>query len=211
MKRSKADLILDAAVQIFAENGYANSTISEIASAAQISDGLIYFYFKHGKLELLLSILIRFWENLIKEINKRTAGIQDPKNKLFIMINLLEKTLFRDKKTIYLGKVIAEQLPTILHIKEDALQTKRKKITELNRRFLSFLDETIKDGQEVGVFEKEINAKLIRQILYGATELIIYGLFLQVYRNENVGYSSAEAQRAIKILIEKFTVTTERG
>ena len=49
MDRKKA--ILDAPLQVFADEGYHNASISKIAKAAGVSKGLMYNYFesKHGK------------------------------------------------------------------------------------------------------------------------------------------------------------------
>ena len=48
--------ILDAALHLFAQNGYHKTSISDIASNAEVAKGLIYNYFK-SKEELLLEII----------------------------------------------------------------------------------------------------------------------------------------------------------
>lgn len=53
--------ILDAATTIFAEKGFARSTIKDIAKEAGIADGTIYIYFEN-KTALLLGILNRLNE-----------------------------------------------------------------------------------------------------------------------------------------------------
>ena len=45
-KNNKYNLILEAAVKVFAANGFYNSTISQIAKEAGVADGTIYLYFK---------------------------------------------------------------------------------------------------------------------------------------------------------------------
>jgi TetR/AcrR family fatty acid metabolism transcriptional regulator len=54
--------ILDAATQTFAQRGYHNSTIRQIAAEAGVADGTIYIYFKN-KTDLLLGLLNRLNES----------------------------------------------------------------------------------------------------------------------------------------------------
>lgn len=54
LEELRREQILTAALGMFYENGYANTTMDDIASAAGISKGLIYHYFKN-KAEILFS------------------------------------------------------------------------------------------------------------------------------------------------------------
>lgn len=48
--------IKDAAIRLFAKNGYSNASLEEIATAAKFTKGAVYYYFK-SKERLLLQIL----------------------------------------------------------------------------------------------------------------------------------------------------------
>src|SRR5688572_6379819 len=61
--------ILDAATRIFAQRGFHNSTIRQIATEAGVADGTIYIYFKN-KTELLLGLL-----NRLNESEQRPAAL----------------------------------------------------------------------------------------------------------------------------------------
>jgi AcrR family transcriptional regulator len=54
--RRRQKEILAAAAEIFAEKGYANATIREIAERADVAEGTLYNYFD-GKREILLAIV----------------------------------------------------------------------------------------------------------------------------------------------------------
>ena len=45
--RDKRQLILDAAIKVFADKGYHGSRVSDIANEAGIAYGLVYHYFKN--------------------------------------------------------------------------------------------------------------------------------------------------------------------
>jgi AcrR family transcriptional regulator len=56
IRAEKKQLIMDAALELFAEDGYAHTSIERIAEHAGIAKGLIYSYFK-SKDDLLYQIL----------------------------------------------------------------------------------------------------------------------------------------------------------
>lgn len=45
--RPKYGQIIEAALQVIAENGYHSSQVSKIAKQADVADGTIYLYFKN--------------------------------------------------------------------------------------------------------------------------------------------------------------------
>jgi TetR/AcrR family transcriptional repressor of mexJK operon len=55
-QRDRRQQILDAAQQVFAAKGFDGASIKDLAKAAQISPGLLYWYFK-DKTDLLVSLL----------------------------------------------------------------------------------------------------------------------------------------------------------
>ncbi len=72
----RRDEILTAAARVFAEKGYANATIKEIAYEADVADGTIYNYFE-GKRDLLFEIADRLireaMDQTISELSSRDA------------------------------------------------------------------------------------------------------------------------------------------
>jgi len=51
----KRDAILRAAIDVFAERGFFNAQVADVARAAGVAAGTVYLYFK-GKDDLLVSI-----------------------------------------------------------------------------------------------------------------------------------------------------------
>ena len=54
----KRDAILRAAIDVFAERGYFNAQVADVARAAGVAAGTVYLYFK-SKDDLLVSIFDR--------------------------------------------------------------------------------------------------------------------------------------------------------
>lgn len=61
LKRERETRILEAAAAVFAEKGFHQATIREIAELADVADGTIYNYFDN-KFDLLVSIMARIAE-----------------------------------------------------------------------------------------------------------------------------------------------------
>ena len=54
-RNGKSETILRAAAKVFAQSGYFNSKVSDVARSAGVADGTVYLYFKN-KDDLLTSI-----------------------------------------------------------------------------------------------------------------------------------------------------------
>lgn len=200
----RVSIILDAAVDLFAEKGIYLATINEIAQKAGVGIGLIYQYFRDGKADLYLSVAVRFWEELNDQIQEKLTEFGTAEEKLEMVLRILYDKFMTSEKGLRLAKVLNEALPHILTIKEEALKEKRKKITDENRKFLRLIDGIIREGQDQGTFCKTIEASVLRQCLYGAVQMLLYGLFLARIRNEPVGYDESDAQKAVARLINTF-------
>ena len=196
-------MILDAATKIFAEKGYQYATISEVAKEGEISTGLLYSYFKN-KLDLLLSVVLLFWQNINQTNQEKLTSMRDPFDKLVVVLHNIEGSLIENKSALYPIKVLNEALPHIVMIKDKDLQEKRQFIILENRKLLDTIDEIILEGQEQGVFDPSINPGVLRQILCGAIEKLINGLFFQTHCNEEMGYDLPDAHKGALRLIEKF-------
>src|SRR5881275_752058 len=74
----KRERILDAAVRVFAQEGFYNAKVAQIAHVAGVADGTIYLYFK-SKDDLLISLFEDRMEmvnaNLREAINTESSAI----------------------------------------------------------------------------------------------------------------------------------------
>ncbi|MBW1787113.1 MAG: TetR/AcrR family transcriptional regulator [Deltaproteobacteria bacterium] len=73
--------ISDSAMKLFAEKGYHNTSVRDIAKLSNISTGSIYDYVRN-KEDILYLVSQRFFENLEKEMGKALKGLDDPLMKL---------------------------------------------------------------------------------------------------------------------------------
>jgi len=203
MEDSKKLLILESATRVFADKGYQYATIADIAKAAGISTGLLYSYFEN-KLDVLLSIILKFLQTLNAANQERVIAVQGPLARLHAVLHNFEKMLFRDKDALHTVKVLNEALPHLVMIKEEKLQDKRREIIAENKTLLETFDGIISQGQKENIFDKDLNPAVMRQVLCGAIERLHYGLFYSTYSDQSIGYNETDAHQSIVRLIEKF-------
>jgi TetR/AcrR family fatty acid metabolism transcriptional regulator len=155
----KRESILRAATRVFARNGYFNSKVADIAREADVADGTVYLYFK-SKEEILHSI---FEQNMAEAINAGRLLIEkisDPGEKL------------RRIAMLHLERLGAD--PDLAVVFQVELRGSTKFMREFSAagfaEYLGLLRQTFEAGQRSGVFRKELNAKLVSKILFGALD-----------------------------------------
>src|SRR6476619_6058747 len=76
-KADKRDAILRAAIETFAERGFFNAQVADVARAAGVAAGTVYLYFR-GKDDLLVSIFARTMRAAIADGRACVAPLTDP-------------------------------------------------------------------------------------------------------------------------------------
>ena len=77
----KRDAILRAAIDVFAERGFFNAQVADVARSAGVAAGTVYLYFS-SKDDLLVSIFERTMREAFTEGRAAVAGIHDPSERL---------------------------------------------------------------------------------------------------------------------------------
>src|SRR5256885_14029784 len=155
----KRESILRAATRVFARNGYFNSKVADIAREADVADGTVYLYFK-SKEEILHSIFDQNMAEAIAAARKLTEKLSDPREKL------------RRIAALHLERLGADRdLAVVFQVE---LRGSTKFMQEFSAagfaEYLSLLRATFEEGQRRGVFRKELNAKAVSKILFGALD-----------------------------------------
>jgi TetR/AcrR family fatty acid metabolism transcriptional regulator len=155
----KREAILRAATRVFARNGYFNSKVADIASAAGVADGTVYLYFK-SKEEILHSIFDRSVDTAVADAREQLEKLKDPGEKL------------RRIAWLHLERLGADRdLAVVFQVE---LRGSTKFMEEFSAagfaEYLGLIRSTFEEGQRAGVFRKELNAKVVAKILFGALD-----------------------------------------
>jgi len=156
---NKREAILRAATRVFARNGYFSSKVADIARAADVADGTVYLYFK-SKEEILHSIFDQNMAEAIAACRKLTENSRDPREKL------------RRIATLHLERLGADRdLAVVFQVE---LRGSTKFMQEFSAagfaEYLDLLRKIFEEGQRAGVFRKDLNAKVVSKILFGALD-----------------------------------------
>ena len=148
-----------AATRVFARNGYFNSKVADIASAAGVADGTVYLYFK-SKEEILHSIFDRSVADAISEVREQLETISDPREKLRRIAHLHLERLGADRELAIVFQV--------------ELRSSTKFMEEFSAagfaEYLGLIRSAFEEGQRAGAFRPELNAKIVAKMLFGALD-----------------------------------------
>src|SRR5438132_4770811 len=155
----KRESILRAATRVFARNGYFNSKVADIARAADVADGTLYIYFK-SKEEILHSIFDQNMADAIASGRKLIRALSDPREKLRRIAKLHLERLGADR-----------DLAVVFQVE---LRGSTKFMEEFSAagfaEYLDLLCKILEEGQRSRVFRKDLNAKVVSKILFGALD-----------------------------------------
>jgi TetR/AcrR family fatty acid metabolism transcriptional regulator len=158
----KREAILRAAIKVFAQKGYFNSKVADIAKEAGIADGTVYLYFK-SKEEILHSVFDRAMEEFIAEGKREIAEIEEADKRLQRIAQLHLEKLGADRDLAIVFQV--------------ELRGSTKFMEEFSgggfAEYLEIIQKTIQEGQKTGVFRKDLRPITAAKILYGALDEMV--------------------------------------
>jgi len=151
--------ILKAATQVFAQYGFYNSKIAEIAKVANVADGTIYLYFKN-KDDLLISLFEEEMTNIIRKMKDEVTREKGFENKIrkFIKVHL---------DLIAENQDLAEVLQ--IELRQSHKFMKEYMGTKLND-YLNIISSIIVQGQKNGEVRFDIIPGVAKRILFGALD-----------------------------------------
>jgi len=166
-RRAAADkrrTILDAAVRVFARQGFHTCRVSDVADEAGVAYGLVYHYFD-SKEEVLDTLFIERWSillDLIREIDRRDVPARD---KLGAIASFIIDSYRRDPD---LMKVI------IVEVTRAANSFGQTHLAVIREAY-ELIGEIVGKAQAQGVFKSEITPQFAALAFYGAIEQVLTG------------------------------------
>lgn len=148
-----------AAHNVLRENGYEVTSMSDIASRANIVEGSIYRFFEN-KRDLLIKVMENWYSSSLSDYKRQLAGISGTKNRLRYM-------MWRHLKTIHDEPMLCRIM--FQHLREDP-GYRSTIVYELNRQYTNSTLDIIREGIENGEFRSDIPLGLARDLIYGGIE-----------------------------------------
>ena len=161
-KNNKYHLILEAAVKVFARQGFHQSTVAQIAKEAGVADGTIYLYFKNKD-----DILVHFFSYRTKQVFDRfRAEVQKVDHSIDKLRNLIRRHLMefqRDRNMAIVYQVETHQNSRLAE----------SQIRDMSQMYQDLISEIVELGQQEGKIRKELYVGLVKRFILGAVDEVI--------------------------------------
>jgi TetR/AcrR family transcriptional regulator, fatty acid metabolism regulator protein len=160
----KRRAILDAAVKVFAHQGFHACRVSDIADEAGVAYGLVYHYFP-SKDEVLNTLFLERWNvmlQMIREVDSQQIAVRE---KLRTIASFIVDSYAHDPD---LMKVIIVE---VTRAANSFGQTHLGEIREAYR----LIAEIVAKAQHDGVFKADIEAQFAAMAFYGVIEQMLTG------------------------------------
>jgi TetR/AcrR family fatty acid metabolism transcriptional regulator len=161
-KTDKYQRILESAVKVFAERGFHESTISQIAKEAGVADGTIYLYFKNKE-----DILVHFFNFKTRQVftlfREAVNGAEAAEGKLR---NLIHRHLVEFQQDRHMAILYQAETHRTNRLAEN-------QIREMSKLYLDLVAEIVERGQQEGAIRRDLYVGLVKRLIIGAVDEVI--------------------------------------
>lgn len=182
----KHKAILEAAVEVFAEEGFAEAKVARIARVAGVATGSVYNYFD-SKEDLLHSIFRAMWSDMLEGLS-RLASTPDLRgeDRLGLMVDAVFERFSSDAN---LARVFVNEQSFWMHRWEGDLAT-------LFGQFMDLLGATLSDAG----LKESMDPAIMRYLVFGAVRQLIHQ-----WADPECPFSKDEARNQIIQMLKAIT------
>jgi TetR/AcrR family transcriptional regulator, fatty acid metabolism regulator protein len=177
----KRRLILDAAVRVFARQGFNQCRVSDIADEAGVAYGLVYHYFR-SKDEVLDTLFLERWNVMLDVIRDLDGQDLPPREKLYAIASFIVDSYRHDPE---LMKVIIVE---VTRAANSFGQTHLEKITEA----YELIAGIVARAQADGAFKDTVTPRFAALAFYGAIEQVLSGWIFETLPRGDAEYEEAK-------------------
>jgi TetR/AcrR family fatty acid metabolism transcriptional regulator len=158
----KYQRILDAAVEVIAENGYFNAPVSAIAARAGVADGTVYLYFKN-KDEMLKTAIDRNFDRFHQQVLERFKTLDDPREQLAYIAQVhLESNAVNRAMAIVMQTEVRQSARFIAEFSHHHLV-----------KYIQMVREVVRRGQQLGIFRQDVSDGVVAHCMFGAIDELL--------------------------------------
>jgi TetR/AcrR family fatty acid metabolism transcriptional regulator len=192
LRREKRDLILEAAITVFARMGYHGARVSDIAQEAGIAYGLVYHYFKN-KEEILRSIFEERWSGFLEGLEGIAAAAGTTENKLVSVAALMLNAYRLRPEWV---KILVLEIQRSSRFAEPSQQRAIGSLVQVIARL-------IREGQATGELRRDMDPEVASYLFIGGLEIVITAHVLDVLKIEP-GAEQEYYQKVARTVVEVF-------
>lgn len=173
--------ILDAAVRVFARQGFHATRVSDIADEAGVAYGLVYHYFR-SKDEVLNELFLERWSLLLAAIEEADRAGGSHRSRLAAVASFIIDSYRHDPE---LMKVI------IVEVTRAANSFGQTHLEQIRSAYES-IAKIVADGQEAGEFRADVAPLFASMSFYGAIEQLLSGWIFDVIPATDTSFDNAK-------------------
>ncbi|MBS3757124.1 MAG: TetR/AcrR family transcriptional regulator [Desulfobacterales bacterium] len=158
----KYQLILNAAIKVFAEQGFYKATISQVAREAGVADGTIYIYFKN-KADILNNFFSHKTRLVFQRFRETVENADHAESKLR---NLIRRHLSEFQRDRNMAVVFQREALQARYVADEYIK-------DITKMYLDILEEIIVQGQAEGRIRKNFQTGLVKRFILGAVNEVI--------------------------------------
>jgi len=179
----KRRLILDAAVRVFARQGFHACRVSDIADEAGVASGLVYHYFS-SKDQVLDTLFLERWDVLLHVIAEVDRNPAPAREKLGAIAGFIIDSYKHDPDVM---KVI------IVEVTRAANSFGRTHLDKIREAY-SLISEVVAKAQTGGEFRADVTPEFAALAFYGAIEQVLTGWIFELLPQAPEDMERAKAQ-----------------
>jgi len=179
----KRRMILEAAVRVFARQGFHTCRVSDIADEAGVAYGLVYHYFS-SKEEILDTLFLERWDVMLAAIAEADATRRSPREKLYAIAAFIVDSYRYDPE---LMKVI------IVEVTRAANTFGRTHLAKIREAY-SQIAAIVARAQDDGAFGRQITPEFAALAFYGLVEQVLSDW---IFNREAVADEQLEQAKAL--------------
>ncbi|MGC9219926.1 MAG: TetR/AcrR family transcriptional regulator [Solirubrobacteraceae bacterium] len=195
MTVDKRRVILDAAVRVFARQGFHTCRVSDIADEAGVAYGLVYHYFA-SKDAILDTLFLERWDAMLMAIEEANRSELEAREKLGSIASFIVESYRHDPD---LMKVI------IVEVTRAANTFGRTHLARILQAY-DAIAQIVSHGQQRGSFRPEIDALFAAQAFYGLVEQVLTQWIFQ-----DAQVSAEECERVKRDIVEMICGGLDAG
>jgi len=177
----KRRAILDAAIRVFARQGFHSARVSDVASEAGVAYGLVYHYFD-SKDQMLNELFTERWSLLLDTSEKVQQGGGSVREKLGGVAGFIIESYRHEPE---LMKVI------IVEVTRAANSFGRTHLAEIRQAY-ELIEKIVADAQAAGEFRNDVSPAFASMLFYGAIEQLLTGWIFEVVPGADEDFEHAK-------------------
>ena len=177
----KRRAILEAAITVFARQGFHSARVSDVAAEAGVAYGLVYHYFD-SKEQMLNELFSERWRLLLEASQEMQRSDASPRDKLRGVASFIIESYRHEPE---LMKVI------IVEVTRAANSFGRTHLPEIRAAY-DVVAGIVSNAQETGEFREDVDPDFAAMLFYGAIEQLLSGWIFDLVPATDESYEEAK-------------------